>query len=106
VVLPNPPPWLPSNCTAGAAHRAHHAHRHASPAACSASGSLQLRRWFRKLAGRLVSAEEGVVLQSPRQGLPESRRRLCDILQAIRLQCGFRELDGGLVRGKEGLVLQ
>merc|ERR1711948_207769 len=52
------------------------------------------------------SAEEGVVLQSPRQGLPESRRRLCDILQAIRLQCGLRELDGGLVRGKEGLVLQ
>merc|ERR1712039_445159 len=103
VVLPSPPPWLPSNCTAAAAH---HAHRHASSTACRASGSLQLRRWFRKLASRLVSAEEGMVLQSSRQGLSESRRRLCDVLQAIRLQCGFRELDGGLVRSKEGLVLQ
>merc|ERR1712060_118004 len=43
---------------------------------------------------------------TPRQGLPESRRWLCDVLQAIRLQCWFRKLDGGLVRGKEGLVLQ
>merc|ERR1711920_703738 len=57
-------------------------------------------------ASRVVSAEEGVVLQSPRQGLSESRRWLCDVLQAIRLQCWFRKLDGGLVRGEEGLVLQ
>merc|ERR1711877_25909 len=100
VVLPSPPPRLPSNRTAAAAHR------HASSAAYRSGRSLQLRRWFRELASRMVSAEEGVVLQSPRQGLSESRRWLCDVLQAIRLQCWFRKLDGGLVRGKEGLVLQ
>merc|ERR1712032_204429 len=83
------------------------AHHHASSAAYCASGRpVQLRRWFRKLASRMVCGKEGVVLQSPRQGLPESRRWLCDVLQAIRLQCWFRKLDGGLVRGKEGLVLQ
>merc|ERR1712083_1011605 len=88
-VLPKPPPRLPSNRTAAAAHR------HASSAACRATGrSVQLRRWFRKLASGLVSAQEGVVLQSPRQGLSESRRRLCDLFQAIRLQCWFRKLDG------------
>merc|ERR1712151_789197 len=99
VVLPSPPPRLPSNRTAAAAHRA-------SSAAYRAGRSLQLRRWFRKLASRGVSGKEGVVLQSPRQGLSESRRWLCDVLQAIRLQCWFRKLDGGLVRGQEGLVLQ
>jgi len=99
-VLPSPPSRLPSNRTAGAAHH------HASSAADQAGRSLQLRRWFRKLGGGLVSAEKGMVLQSPRQGMSEPRRRLCDIFQAIRLQCWFRKLDGGLVRGKEGLVLQ
>merc|ERR1711963_302612 len=99
-VLPSPPPLLPPNRTAATAHH------HASSAVCRTGRSLQLRRWFRKLASRLVSAEEGVVLQSPRQGLSESRRWLCDFLQAIRLQCWFRKLDGGLVCGKEGLVLQ
>merc|ERR1711878_251912 len=99
LVLPNPPRRLPSNRTAAA-------HHHASSAACRAGRSLQLRRWFRKLASRLVSAQEGVVLQSPWQGLSESRRWLCDFLQAIRLQCWFRKLGGGLVRGEEGLVLQ
>merc|ERR1712176_958050 len=100
-VLPSPSPRLPSNRTASAAHH------YASSAACRATGrSFQLRRRLRKLAGGLVSAKEGVVLQSPRQGLSESRRWLCDVLQAIRLQCRFRKLDGGLVRGKEGLVLQ
>merc|ERR1712027_280627 len=74
--------------------------------ASGAGRSVQLRRWFRKLAGRLVSAKEGVVLQSPRQGLPEPRRRLRDVIQAVRLQCWFRQLDGGLVCGQEGLVLQ
>merc|ERR1712157_140658 len=90
--------------------RVHHlnrpTHHHASSAACRVRRSLQLRRWFRKLASRLVSGKEGVVLQSARQGLSESRRWLCDFLQAVRLQCWFRKLDGGLVRGKEGLVLQ
>merc|ERR1712228_891253 len=99
--LPNPPRRLPSDRTAGAAHH------HASSPACRATGrSIQLRRWFRKLASRLVSGKEGVVLQSSRQGLPESRRWLCDVFQAIRLQCWFRKLDGGLVCGQEGLVLQ
>merc|ERR1712151_1104705 len=99
VVLPSTPPRLPSNRTAAAAHRA-------SSAAYRAGRSLQLRRWFRELDGGLVRGQEGVVLQSPRQGLSESRRWLCDVLQAIRLQCWFRKLDGGLVRGEEGLVLQ
>merc|ERR1711992_406262 len=108
VVLPNSPPRLPSNRTAAAAH--HHAssaaHRHASSAAYRASGrSLQLRRWFRKLASRLVSGQKGVVLQSPRQGLSESRRWLRDLVQTIRLQRWFRKLAGGLVCGEEGLVL-
>merc|ERR1712242_265676 len=97
---PFPTPRLPSNCTATAAH-----HPASSTAHCTGR-SLQLRRWLRKLAGRLVSGQEGVVLQSPWQGLSESRRWLCDVLQAIRLQCWFRKLDGGLVRGEEGLVLQ
>merc|ERR1712083_544148 len=53
-------------------------------AAYRATGrSVQLRRWFRKLASRLVSGKEGVVLQSPRQGLSEPRRWLCDVFQAI-----------------------
>merc|ERR1711972_1017031 len=82
------------------------AHRHASSAACRSTQSIQLRRGFRKLASRLVSAQEGVVLQSPWQGLSESGRWLRDVLQAIRLQCWLRKLDGGLVRGEEGLVLQ
>merc|ERR1712039_1146218 len=46
-------------------------------------GSIQLRRWFRKLASRLVSGQEGVVLQSPRQGLSEPSRWMCDVYQAI-----------------------
>jgi len=87
-VLPNPPPLR-----AAAAYRA-------------TGRSVQLRRWFRKLASRLVSGKEGVVLQSSWQGLSESRRWLCDVLEALRLQCWFRKLDGGLVRCKEGLVLQ
>merc|ERR1712117_12299 len=97
---PSPPPRSRSNCTATAAHH------HASSTAHCTGRSLQLRRWLRKLAGRLVSGQEGVVLQSPWQGLSESRWWLCDVLQAIRLQCWFRKLDGGLVRGEEGLVLQ
>jgi len=103
VVLPHPPRRLPSNRTATAAH--HHASSSAHRAGATGR-SVQLRRWFRKLAGRLVSAKEGVVLQSPRQGLPEPRRWLRDIIQAVRLQCWFRKLDGGLVCGQEGLVLQ
>merc|ERR1712004_275866 len=47
------------------------------------SRSLQLRRRFRKLASRLVSGKEGVVLQSPRQGMSQSRRWLCDVFQTI-----------------------
>merc|ERR1712087_896321 len=98
-VLPNPPPRLPYNRTAIRAS--------ASSAAYRATGrSVQLRRWFRKLASRLVSGKEGVVLQGPRQGLSESRRWLRDVFQAIRLQCWFRKLDGRLVCGQEGLVLQ
>merc|ERR1712066_536261 len=70
------------------------------------SRSVQLRRWFRELASRLVSGKEGVVLQSPRQGMSGPRRRLRDVFQAVRLRCWFRKLDGGLVCGQEGLVLQ
>merc|ERR1711920_709432 len=53
------------------------AHHNASSAACRAGRSLQLRRWFRKLASRLVSGKEGVVLQSPRQGLSTSSWWVC-----------------------------
>lgn len=40
----------------------------------SSGRSLQLRRWIRELAGRMVSAEERVVLQSTWQRLSESGR--------------------------------
>merc|ERR1712150_197107 len=98
LVLPNPPPRLPSNRTAG--------HRHASSSARLAGRPVQLRGWFRQLAGRLVRRKEGVVLQSPRQGLPEPRRWLRGFFQAVLLQCWFRKLAGGLVSRQEGLVLQ
>merc|ERR1712222_75495 len=98
VVLPNPPPRLPA-----ANHPSSSANANRTT---STSRSVQLRRWFRELASRLVSGKEGGVLQSPRQGMSESRRRLRDVFQAVRLRCWFRKLDGGLVCGQEGLVLQ
>merc|ERR1712061_397002 len=75
------------------------------------SRSLQLRGWIRKLAGRLVCGQEGMVLQSSWKGLSEPRRRLCHgrahcaHCGAIRLRCWIRQLDGRLVCGQEGLVL-
>jgi len=80
VVLPYSPRRLPFDRTAAAAHRAA-AHRPASSYAHRAtSRSVQLRRWLRKLASGLVSGKEGVVLQSPWQGLPESGRWLRDVI--------------------------
>jgi len=44
----------------------------------SSGRSLQLRRWIRELAGRVVSAQESLVLQSTWQRLSESGRwRVC-----------------------------
>ena len=100
-MLPHSPRRMPFDRTSAAAH-----HPASSYAHRATSRSIQLRRWLRKLASRLVSGKEGVVLQSPWQGLPEPRRWLRDVIQAVRLQCWFRQLDGRLVSCQEGLVLQ
>merc|ERR1712018_834270 len=73
--------------------------------ASETSRSLQLRRWLRKLAGRLVRAQKGVVLPRPWQGLPESGWWLRDCVGAIRLQRWVRQLDGWMVSGQESMVL-
>merc|ERR1711920_644083 len=108
--LPHPvDPWIPSIAQSILRTRGPQIRRRGaaeSTTSAALSQSLQLRRWVRKLASRLVSGKEGVVLQSSRQGLSQSRRWLRDVLQALRLQCWFRKLDGGMVRCKEGLVLQ
>jgi len=54
-------------------------------ATAGSSGSLQLRRWFRELAGRLVCPQEGVVLSGPWQRLPKPRWRMRHVVRAIRL---------------------
>merc|ERR1712039_975576 len=59
LVLPNPPPLRAATATSRTGR------------------SVQLRRWFRKLASRLVSGQEGLVLQQRRQGLPTSSWRVC-----------------------------
>merc|ERR1712154_596903 len=69
---------------------------------------LQLPRWLRKLAGRLVRGQEGMVLQSPWQGLPKPGRwmyHFWDDLASFRLRRWVRKLDGRLVGCKEGMVL-
>lgn len=80
--------------------------------ACVASGtcrSLQLRRRFCKLAGRLECGQEGLVLQSAWQRLPRPEQRMRNTARdcgpSIRLHCRFRKLDGGLVSFKESMVL-
>jgi len=81
-------------------------HLRAANRTTSSSRSLQLRGWFRQLAGGLVSAEEGMVLQDSWQGLPWSDWRwVRHIFGALRLQCRFRQLDAGLVRREESMVL-
>merc|ERR1712051_532368 len=68
--------------------------------------SLQLRRWVRQLASRLVSGQEGMVLPRAWQGLPWSGMRASwDHLAPVRLQCGLRQLDGWMECPKEDVVL-
>jgi len=116
-VLQDSSPGMSANGTAASANRAaaaadYHAGTAADLAACAtncareARRPIQLRRWFRELASRLVSSEEGVVLQGSRQGLPQPGRRwMRAIYGALRLQCRLRQLDAGLVGRQEGLVL-
>jgi len=66
VVLSDSSPWVPTNSSSADAHRAsadaHRASADAHLAACEACRSIQLRRWLRELASRLVSTEETMVL--------------------------------------------
>jgi len=103
---------VPADRAAATAH--HHAGAsadHAASAAGADSASeacrpIQLRRWFRELAGRLECSEEGVVLPRSREGLPQPGRRwVCYFLRALRLQCRICQLDARLVGREEGMVL-
>jgi len=90
LVLPYSPPRVPTNCAAPAAHLpTTNANAHPATGAADRAGeacrSVQLRRWLRELASRLVSAKEGVVLPRSWQGLSKPGRRLCHIVGAIRL---------------------
>jgi len=81
--------------------------RRAHESTC-ARRSIQLRRWIRKLAGRLVCGQKGVVLQSTWQRLPQQRWWLhhrWHHITTIRLCGRIRQLDGRLERGEESLVL-
>lgn len=91
------PPNVPPNVSA------YHLATYATAASCR---SVQLRRWLRKLDGRLVCRQEGVVLSRARQGLPADRRWMWHDVTSLRLQCWICELDGGVEREQEGLVLQ
>jgi len=113
-VLQNPSSRLPidscsptaaysSTCTANCSTRP--ADFPASAADCEARRPLQLRRRLGKLAGRLVSSEKGVVLQSPWQGMCESGWRFRDIFGTLRLQRRICKLDGRMVGPEESLVL-
>lgn len=111
VVLPSSPPWMPTNAAAAQAHRAT---SHASLAASDANSAtcsrrpLQLCRWVCQLASWLERAKERVVLQGPRQGLPQSGRWMRPSWyhkSTLRLQRWIRKLDGRLERSEEELVL-
>merc|ERR1712129_620048 len=65
---------------------------------------VQLCGWLCELGGGLVCGKEGMVLQSPWQGLPRSSWWVCDC-SSLRLQRWLRQLDGRLVCGEEGMVL-
>jgi len=83
VVLPSPSHRL-SHCGSASGDSGDTLH----DASSCARGSLQLRRWLCQLAGRVVCGQEGMVLQSPQQGLP-SGRRLRDDVAPVRLQRGL-----------------
>jgi len=98
LVLSDSSPWMPTHrpaaagadCFASASTNADLA-TSAAHCATKARRPVQLRRWLRELASRLVGSQEGVVLQGPRQGLPKSGRRwMRHFVGAIRLQCRFR----------------
>jgi len=109
-VLPDSSQGVPADRAAAAADHssatAHHPPTAADLAASAANRSsearrpIQLRRWFRELAGWMVCPEEGMVLQGSWEGLPQPGRRwMYDIVRAIRLQCRVRKLDARLVGG-------
>merc|ERR1712060_900080 len=77
-------------------------HLRTANAASSSRGPIQLRRWVRQLAGRLVRAEEGLVLRTPWQGLPWSGQWL----RADRHHLPSLRLDRWLERPEEAVVLR
>merc|ERR1712154_217925 len=87
VVLQDPPRVWPADATAGP------------------SRSLQLRGWVHKLAGGLVSPQEGMVLSGSWQRLPDPRWWMRSGVRAIRLRCWICQLDARLVCCEEGMVL-
>jgi len=107
LVLSYSPQGVPTNSPATHPTPAHHSNLATSAANCASTTcrSIQLCGWLRKLAGRLVGAEEGVVLSRPWQGLPEPGWWMRDVIGAVRLQCRVLELDGRLVSGEKSMVL-
>merc|ERR1712117_744687 len=115
VVLSDSSSWVPTDSSPADAHssatEAHHASADADLAASCTRDSgetcrpVQLRRWFRQLASRLVGAEERGGLSRPWQGVPQPGWWVRDIFGALRLQRGFRQLASRLERCEEGVVL-
>merc|ERR1712154_730363 len=99
---PRPPVTQPPSCGASASCDA--CCTCDACGACKACRPVQLRRWFCKLGGWLVSGEEGVVLQNPWEGMPWSSWWLRNI-RTLRLRCWFCQLGCRMVCGQEGVVL-
>merc|ERR1712127_170482 len=93
----NPSHRVPDFATDGAT--TNHGHGCATP-----SRSVQLCGWLRKLDGRLVRGQEGMVLRPSWEGLPPGRW-LRDYFGTLRLQRWLRQLAGRLVGCEESLVL-
>merc|ERR1712241_1071799 len=94
-------------------HSSTHSSTHSAAAATTspATSSIRARRPIQLRSGcgeYLESRQEGVVLQGPRQGLPQSGRWMRPSWyhkSTLRLQRWIRKLDGRLERSEEELVL-